>query len=218
MSATIPAVLAAAGGVGLAHSVLPDHWAPLAVMARGRRDPLRRVARLSLLAALAHVLVSLLLGAVVIGIGLSVRTAVESRVNLIVGLVLVATGVGFLAAELTGHGHHHEHEAEHEHGHERSARSAPPRGLALLIPFGAAASPDLTILPVFLVAATLGVPAAVGSLLVFTVVTLVTFVALTTLATASGYQVRGEWVDRYANGITAAVLIVIGTLVATGVL
>jgi threonine/homoserine/homoserine lactone efflux protein len=206
----VPAVLAAAGGVGLAHSVLPDHWLPLAVTARGRRDPLRRVAGLSLLAGAAHVLVSVLLGGVIIAVGLSLRSVVESRTDLIVGGVLMVTGLVFLILEATGH-HHHEHD---EHGQHRSL----PRGLGLLIPFGAAASPDLTILPVFLAAATLGTGAAVGSLIVFTIVTVATFVALTTLAAAGSYQLTSPWLDRYANTITALVLVVIGALIATHVL
>ena len=34
MSATTPALLAAAAGVGFGHAVLPDHWVPLAVLGR----------------------------------------------------------------------------------------------------------------------------------------------------------------------------------------
>ena len=88
----------------------------------------------------------------------------------------------------------------------------------MLIPFGAAASPDLTILPVFLAASALSTAAAVGSLVVFTVVTVATFVALTTLAAAGAYQLSHPWLEEHANKVTAAVLIVIGALVAAGVL
>lgn len=253
MSSTIPAVLIAAGGVGLAHAVLPDHWVPLAVIARTRRDPLRRVVRLSLLAGLAHVVVSLALGAVVVAVGLSVRSSIQSRADLIVGVVLIVTGLAFLLAQALGRPHAHDHTDAHAHAHghthdrhpggspdgnpphlehdldtdhdvdhaeatHRRAPAAAPRGLALLIPFGAAASPDLTILPVFLAAAALGAPAAAGSLVVFAAVTIATFVALTTAAVASGRQVRGEWIDRYANVITAGVLIAIGILVTTHVI
>ena len=51
-----------------------------------------------------------------------------------------------------------------------------------MVPFGAAAAPELTILPVFLAATTLGVAAAVGTLLTFSLVTIVTIVALTVSA------------------------------------
>lgn len=221
VSSSVPVLLVAAGGVGLAHSVLPDHWVPLAVLARARRDPLRRVARLSLLAGIAHVAVSLVLGAIVIAVGLSVRSAIESRTDLVVGAVLILTGVGFLLAEATGHTHAAQHRNEEHDGHPHDPteddhhRRAPRGVMGLLVPFGAAASPDLTILPVFLAAAALGPAAAIGSLLVFTLITITTFVTLTTLAAAGGHQLRAPWIDRYANTITALVLILIGVLIAT---
>ena len=87
-----------------------------------------------------------------------------------------------------------------------------------MVPFGAAASPDLTILPVFLAATAAGAGTAVASLAVFAAVTIGTIVGLTVFATAGGYQVRGRWLDRWGNTITAVVLIAIGTLVLLGVL
>jgi threonine/homoserine/homoserine lactone efflux protein len=85
-----------------------------------------------------------------------------------------------------------------------------------MVPFGAAASPDLTILPVFLAAAAAGAGTAVGSLVAFAAVTIATIVALTLLATLGGYQLRGRWLDRWGNAITAATLLIIGTLILTG--
>ena len=87
---------------------------------------------------------------------------------------------------------------------------------AVMVPFGAAASPDLTILPVFLAAATVGATTAIGSLLIFAAVTIGTIVGLTLLACFGGYQIRGRWLERWGNAFTALVLIVIGALVVTG--
>lgn len=87
-----------------------------------------------------------------------------------------------------------------------------------MVPFGAAASPDLTILPVFLAATTAGVATAIASLVVFGAVTIGTIVGLTVAAARGGYEIRGEWLERWGNGITAAVLVVIGLLVLTGVI
>jgi hypothetical protein len=56
----------------------------------------------------------------------------------------------------------------------------------------AAASPDLTILPVALAASAIGLGAVLGTLVSFTIVTLGTFVVLTVAATLAGYQVKGE--------------------------
>ena len=90
--------------------------------------------------------------------------------------------------------------------------------LAAMIPFGAAASPDLTILPVFLAATTAGVASAVSSLVVFAVVTIGTIVGLTLIAARGGYELRGQWLERWGNAFTALVLVVIGLLVLLGVI
>lgn len=219
MSAT-PALIAAAGGVGLGHAVLPDHWVPLAVLGRTHRYPLRRVARLSALAGVAHVLVSLLLGAIVIAVGLSFRSTVQSAEDTIIGVVLILTGVAFVALERGGHGHGHEHpHSSRDSAPQVVAEGSRTRGLAaIMVPFGAAASPDLTILPVFLAASAAGVAAAIGALVVFAVVTIATIVALTLLACFGGYQVHGEWLDRWGNIFTALVLVIIGVLVLASII
>ena len=226
MSGASPALIAAAAGVGFGHAILPDHWVPLAVVGRTQRYPLSRVARLSGLAGIAHVLVSLILGGIIIAVGLQFRSSIESAQNAIVGSVLLATGVGFVIFELTGRGHghsHSHHHHDHDHDHHSHHHDHPPQGrvrslAAIMVPFGAAASPDLTILPVFLAAAAAGTATAVGSLVAFALVTIGTIVGLTLLATAGGYQVRGKWLERWGNVITAAVLLVIGALVLAGVI
>jgi len=243
MTAT-PALLVAAAGVGLGHAVLPDHWVPLAVVGRTQRYPLSKVARLSALAGVAHVLVSVILGAVIVVIGLAFRSTIESAQDTIVGGLLIATGLAFIVVEASGHGHQHPHEHdpdehdpdehdpdehdpdehdpdEHDHAHEDAGAQPQSRATSLaavMVPFGAAASPDLTILPVFLAAAAVGPGTAVGSVIVFAAVTIGTIVSLTLLAAASGYQVKGDWLDRWGNLLTAVVLIVIGGLIFAGVL
>ncbi len=236
MNSTALALLAASAGVGFGHAVLPDHWVPLAVLGRTRRYPMAKIARLSSLAGLAHVLVSIVLGAVIIAIGLRFRSSIESAQNIIIGGLLAVTGIGFVLLELTGHGHHHPHEDAHDHSHDHGqghshdhvhSHDAPGevggtqgvRGLtAVMVPFGAAASPDLTILPVFLAATTAGVATAVGSVVIFAAATIGTIVGLTLAGARGGYQLKGEWVERWGNLVTAAVLLAIGTLVLFGVI
>jgi nickel/cobalt transporter (NicO) family protein len=235
---TLPALLLAAAGVGLGHAVMPDHWLPLAVLSRARRYHTARVLRLSLAAALAHVVVSVVLGGMLIIIGLQFRATVVRHTDLAVGGILLATGAVFLILELLGksHGHSHDrlgHHDGHDHDHDGHGQRhtttavlerpepAPDkrtaRGLAgLLIPFGATASPDVTILPVFLAASALGTTAAVGSLTAFTVTTVVTIVGLTTATALGARMFAAPWMDRRAHLITALTLIAIGALVASG--
>lgn len=241
MSATTPALFAAAAGVGFGHAVLPDHWVPLAVLGRARRYPLAKIARLSGLAGVAHVLLSIVLGAAIIAVGLQFRSSVSHAQDAIIGGLLIATGLGFGVLQATGHGHHHDHDHDHGDGHEHGDGHGHSHGqghglghghgladpdtghgigrlAAIMVPFGAAASPDLTILPVFLAATAAGAATAVGSVVIFGAVTIGTIVGLTLGAAKGGYQIKGEWLDRWGNAVTAVVLVVIGALVLGGVI
>jgi len=242
MTGSGPALLVAAAGVGFGHAILPDHWVPLAVLGRTRRYPLSRIARLSGLAGVAHVLVSILLGALIIAIGLQLRSTIQHAQDTIIGCILIATGLGFLVPELCGHGRHHPHPHPHARpdaqnhahvhlhadGHPHPDRHDPAPGrhhdqrrasgrlgglAAVMVPFGAAASPDLTILPVFLAATTTGAATAVGSVAVFAAVTIGTIITLTLAGARGGHQVQGEWLERWGSALTAGVLVVIGALV-----
>lgn len=265
-SASLILLVGAAGLVAVVHSVLPDHWVPLAVVARGQRWSLWRVGGISGLAAGGHVLASLILAGAIALVGLRFQREIESQQGHIIGVILVLTGLGFLTWGLTGHGHAHGHEhaengadhEEHGHGHahaptmaiagdhehqhvhaalihshphshdayvenraeviaHRSQQQTLAARLAMIaVPFGVAASPDLTIMPVALAASAYGARAVALVLAVFALITMATFVGLTVVATAVGYQFKGEWLERNANTITSLVLIVIGVVAFVG--
>lgn len=224
---SVSLLLVAAGAVGFLHSILPDHWVPLALVARTRRWSILRTARVSLLASIGHVLTSIILAGIIALIGLQFRNELESEQSHIVGSILVLTGVGFVILGLAGgdrshHEHHHsdagsEHHLHH-HGHPDhpfERRTAAGRLAAIVVPFGAAASPDLTVLPVALAASAISAAAVGGVIITFSLVTLATFVGLTVAATLAGYQVKGQWLEEHSNSITGAVLVLIGLAVFT---
>lgn len=266
LPATALLVLGAAA-LAVIHSVLPDHWVPLAVVARTQRWSMVRLARVSTLAAGGHVLTSVLLAGAVALVGLRFQHQVETQQGHIVGVVLIVTGLGFFAWGLTGHGHAHGHGGEHpppepqshqhehttnvaatdptgEHSHEhahgrlqhihrhnhdayvqaqadRIAHHTERGGLAghfaaIAVPFGVAASPDLTVLPIGIAAGAYGVGEVLTVLAVFAAMTIAAFVGLTVAATAAGYQMRGEWLEDHANTITALVLVGIGLVAFVG--
>jgi nickel/cobalt exporter len=96
------------------------------------------------------------------------------------------------------------------HHHRRSL-------LAFLVPFGAAASPDLTILPLFLAAGALGVIPALAVLSAFAASTIAAIVGLTTATALGAARLTAPWIEKRANTLTAATRLVIGALVVGGV-
>jgi len=222
-STSVPLLLGAAATVAFLHSILPDHWVPLAVVGRTQHWSLLRVARVSALASAGHVVTSVVLAGIIAAIGLQFQQQLQTQQGHIVGAVLVLTGLGFLLWGLTGHDHAHEHDHGHDHGHDHQDDGAPlashtaaRRLAAIAVPFGVAASPDLTILPVALAASAVSRGAVVGVIGVFAVLTMATFIGLTVLATLAGYQIKGAWLERHATTITAIVLIAIGSVAYVG--
>jgi hypothetical protein len=226
VNTSVPLLIVAAGTVGFLHAILPDHWVPLAVIGRTQRWSVAHVARISFLASIGHVVTSLIIAGIIAAVGLQFRSAFETQQGHIVGVILALTGLGFLIWAFTGHGGHahghrhgppQHHDHDHDHGHEHAAEGSLVRRFAAIAgPFGAAASPDLTILPVALAASAVGIGAVAGCLASFTAVTIGTFVGLTVAATLAGYQVRGEWLEEHANLITGGVLLGIGIAVYAG--
>ncbi|MGH2444217.1 MAG: hypothetical protein ACRDFX_13765, partial [Chloroflexota bacterium] len=120
-STSVPLLLVAAGTVGFLHSILPDHWVPLAVVARTQRWSLFHTGRISLLASVGHVLTSIVLGGIIAVVGLQFRKTFETQQGHIVGVVLVVTGIGFAVWSLTGHGGHSHGDHDHDHGEHQAA-------------------------------------------------------------------------------------------------
>jgi putative Mn2+ efflux pump MntP len=130
------------------------------------------------------------------------------------------------------HTHEHRHAAvvhAHPHSHEEfiesrrqmliersQAHTLGGRLAAITVPFGVAASPDLTLLPVALAASAFGVGAVVTVLVIFAALTMVTFVGLTLVGTIAGYQIKGTWLEDNANTVTALVLVAIGVVAYIG--
>ena len=104
---------------------------------------------------------------------------------------------------------------------EAASPAAPNRRrnlLTLLGPFGAAVSPDLTILPLFLTAGALGVGPALGVLAAFALATVAVMVGLTLAAATGARRLTAPWIEERATLLTAATLLVIGVLVVSGIL
>ena len=228
-SSSLMLLLLAAFSVALFHAMLPDHWMPIAVLARAERWSRRRTARVAIWTGIGHVLGSVALGAVVVVLGYGLNSIVRLEGS-IVGSVLVLTGVVLLGWSLRRpHSHRHSHSPrqppshspDHHHLplHEHGAPNAKARRsrAAWLIPAGITASPDPTILPIFLAAVAVNVSNAIQVVILYALVTVGTMVGLALAGAWGGYRVRWDWLEQHANQITALVLVGLGIATWWGV-
>jgi ABC-type nickel/cobalt efflux system permease component RcnA len=119
--------------VGVLHTLVPDHWAPIVILARQQGWSVVRTARSAALAGFGHVTTTLLLGAIVWIVGASLAVRYAHFVSFASALALIAFGLWIAYAGWRevhgghghadpdfGHAHVHRHEAglEHVHWHE----------------------------------------------------------------------------------------------------
>lgn len=133
-------------GVGILHTIVPDHWVPIALIARQQGWSRREIAVAALKAGTGHVLSTLLIGLVVWIAGVAFATRFGNAVSIVSSLALIAFGgwiaIGSLREMRCGnaHGHNHDHGFEHgigahnaPHGPEQSTIATPHGEISLSI-------------------------------------------------------------------------------------
>src|SRR6202011_3660203 len=93
-----PELLLVAGvaGVGVLHTIVPDHWVPITLLARQRGWTKAETARAALQAGTGHVLSTLLIALVVWLAGVAVATRFGHYVDTASSIALIAFG-GWIA-------------------------------------------------------------------------------------------------------------------------
>jgi len=135
-------------GVGILHTAVPDHWAPIALLARQRGWSKRETARAALQAGSGHAATTLVFGLAVWLVGVAAAQRFGDVVDVAASVALVAFGLwiavgawqeqrgqaaGHSHSHGAGHSHDHEH---HDHGHSHNAWAddplyAPARGVVV---------------------------------------------------------------------------------------
>lgn len=130
-------LVAAAGSVGVLHTIAPDHWAPIALLARQRGWSAAQTARTAAGAGFGHTASTLAIGLVVWLVSAAVAVRFAGALNLAAGVALVGFGSWIALASLRehrvqhgegghahfGHAHVHRHPdgLQHVHWHEHHA-------------------------------------------------------------------------------------------------
>jgi hypothetical protein len=180
--------------------MVPDHWAPIAFVARAQGWSRSKTAGAAALAGTGHVVSTLVLGAIVWSIGTAAAVRYGHLVDRIAAFALIAFGIWMAVASWR------ELRSGHEHAHAASGRTA------LLLILGS--SPMIEGLPAFFAASTYG-PALLGVMaLVFAASTIVTYVVLSTLAHGGLERVALGRFERYGEVLSGAFVACVGIIAA----
>jgi ABC-type nickel/cobalt efflux system permease component RcnA len=194
----IGAVLA----VGVLHTMVPDHWLPIALMARQQKWSARETALAALQAGIGHVVSTLLIAVLFWGAGAVIATRFSGWVEIATSAALVGFGLWVAVGawwELA-------HENHQDHGHDYDTK----RGsrLALLLILGS--SPMIEGIPVFFAAGRYGVWLLVIMALVFAAATTGTYVILSVYLAQGLRQVRFGRFERYGEIGSGLIIAAVG--------
>jgi ABC-type nickel/cobalt efflux system permease component RcnA len=232
-----PVLVAAVCAVGVFHTMVPDHWAPIALLARQHGWSRSTAIRAAAGAGLGHTVSTLIIAIIVWVAGTVLAQHFGHLVQLASSAALVGFGLWIAmsaARELRSHhphfGHMHWHthspgQPPHRHWHEHHDEHVEPlhndvqhihehpiasiRTTLLLI---LGSSPMVEGIPVFFAASKYGVWQLAIMSIVFAVATIATYVALVALSVSGLERVSLGRFERYGELISGISVAVIGAV------
>ena len=127
-------LVAAVATVGVLHTIVPDHWVPITLIARQRGWSKSETAKAALLAGSGHILSTLLIAVVVWLAGVAFAERFGHVVDMVSSFALIAFGGWFAISAWRdlrrhdGHGHSHSHDFPHLHEDDQSGHPGPVHG------------------------------------------------------------------------------------------
>uniref|UniRef100_E6Q636 High-affinity nickel-transport protein n=1 Tax=mine drainage metagenome TaxID=410659 RepID=E6Q636_9ZZZZ len=201
-------LILAVGVVGVLHTMVPDHWAPIALLARRRKWSQLQVGRAALLAGLGHTVSTLVIATIVWAGGIYVAQRFGHLLGILSSVALVAFGLWIAIA---GWRELREHDRAHVHGHAHDRDDGRSRG-ALLVILGS--SPMIEGIPAFFAASRYGVAQLVTMSIVFAASTMLTYLVLCLLSSAGLARLQFGRFERYGEVISGLFIALLGAFFA----
>lgn len=214
-------LVGAVAAVGVLHTMAPDHWLPITVIARQRGWSKRETAHAAVQAGVGHVLSTLAIAAAVWIVGATLAARFGALIDTLSSIALIAFGL-WIAISSWRETHHH---ADRHHGHRLSqAHEAPhchsnamgditdkhqqrSRATLLLI---LGSSPMVEGIPAFFAASRYGAGLIGVMAGVFAVSTIATYALLCVFSTAGLQQLRFGAFERYGEVLSVAAIAAVG--------
>jgi hypothetical protein len=184
--------------VGVLHTLVPDHWVPITLIARQRHWTRMQTARAAFGAGLGHTLSTLAIGIVVWIAGAVAARHFGTIVSILSSLALIGFGAWIAIAawrELRAQAH----TDDHHHGQGATA-------LTLIL----GSSPMVEGIPAFFAASKFGWELIAIMSVCFAVSTIAMYVVLCTLSSAALERLRLGPLERYGEVLSGVFIMLVG--------
>ena len=225
MTENLTALTITAASLAFVHTVLgPDHYLPFIVMSRARKWTIYKTSWVTLLSGFGHVISSILLGTIGIGVGIalnklefmeSVRGDLAAWLFVLFGLVYMAWGLYRAVKNRphkhihhhgngTMHVHEHTHLEEHDHTHKNNITPLIQFTIFFLVPCE-------PLIPLLMYPAAQESSWGVAQVsMVFGLVTMLTMLVLVLLASYGLKFVKLGKMERFTHAIAGATILLSG--------
>lgn len=221
--------------------MVPDHWAPIVVLARRHGWSTLQTARTAAIAGFGHVASTLALGAVFWAVGAALATRYGREVNVAAALALLGFGLWIAYTGWQdlrkddrrgdsddGHAHLHRHAGgtvhTHWHAHREEESHAAERGVAVMHAHAHSqagrmalllilgSSPMIEGIPAFFAASTKGAPLLGIMAAVFALSTITTYVTTCVLGIAGFQRISLGPLERYGEVLSGLFVAAVGLI------
>ncbi|HEX2532829.1 MAG TPA: hypothetical protein VHK69_03780 [Chitinophagaceae bacterium] len=188
--------------LALVHALIPNHWLPLVAVARSEQWKQREVSTVTLIAALAHVTGTVVLGLILGRIGTELEQDYGGTVHVASSVLLIVFGLIYFTVNLP---HHHHSEQRDVAAFKRSKR----RWIFIFI-IMMFLSPCLEVESLFLSAGVHGMGVVSLMAAVYAVVSISGILLLVNLGYRGVKLLSAEFIEHNEKRISGIVLIIVG--------
>jgi len=195
--------------VGVLHTLVPDHWAPITLIARQRGWTLRQTARAAAGAGLGHVVSTLIIAIVVWLAGVAFAQRFGDLVNILTSAALIAFGGWVAIGALREVREAKDASVNQEQSNSlRVDTSATSSRTALLLILGS--SPMVEGIPAFFAASRYGIVVIAVMSIVFAISTIATYVVLCVTSVRGMQNLNFGPIEQYGEVISGSIIALLG--------
>jgi nickel/cobalt exporter len=197
--------------VGALHMSATDHWVTLCLLSKVAKWSRGRLLLTSLVTCLGHVLLSVALGFAIALVGVLFTESLSAEIAFGTGVLMLVVGLVYSARELlSNRPEDYQQEAEREYLKAGGSRGRKVGYFAVL---GAALSPDLSILPIFILAVPVGFSLATDTAVAFGAASILSLLILVLLGSWGLDRVFEKVPPKYNAALVGFVVAAVGTYI-----
>lgn len=186
------------------HALIPNHWLPLVAVAKAEHWKQKEITRITLLAAAAHVIGTVILGLVLGMIGKQLQEQYGRTINVAMAVLLIAFGLIYFTVNLP----HHHHSTQRDVTDYKKSK----RRWVLIFVGMMFLSPCLEVESLFLSAGAFGMVAVFSMAAAYAVISIAGIWLLVSLGIKGVDLLPAEFIEHNEKKISGAVLILVGIL------